>query len=509
MLTLLTLLLACASPPQQTHLPSLLACGDQLCQQEHLVAAWKEDPAAVTAYITGQQDELVRTALAGWVARALPGEVGQLCQALEQTTVAWFRCQRLNTRPHLRAEHDFEAVNRGMKHRRPGGGPSGPRMPLPDLPAGTWLDASKEELRTAAGACKKDSWCIQQLADAQAAAGDVHAAGLACLALDSELGEGYHECLFLASEAAVQHTSIDGLGVAFELASCSRFKAFSVSHLLELAAPPAPPSSHAGEEDVAAARAAAVRFAEAARGERYLADLYEDYFWAIWLGTAYHNTSDVRGDLAPHLPPIALPHLHMAAATALIAGRDLRRDFDPIEEAEKLRLALLEQRPLEPGSSARLPPIGVFSRPFWGSELAEERKIPAVFVAGPNRRPTSDDEATDRMLAVLEAAARARRPPTARSYFSLVGSDQPELVRWSGARLGASLDPEAAEALAAATSDESALVLARLLPLTKQQGVHMPDRKGPAPKGHREEPPTQQDPARNGPPPPGAGGASR
>jgi len=241
MLTLLTLLLACASPPQQTHLPSLLACGDQLCQQEHLVAAWKEDPAAVTAYITGQQDELVRTALAGWVARALPGEVGQLCQALEQTTVAWFRCQRLNTRPHLRAEHDFEAVNRGMKHRRPGGGPSGPRMPLPDLPAGTWLDASKEELRTAAGACKKDSWCIQQLADAQAAAGDVHAAGLACLALDSELGEGYHECLFLASEAAVQHTSIDGLGVAFELASCSRFKAFSVSHLLELAAPPAPP----------------------------------------------------------------------------------------------------------------------------------------------------------------------------------------------------------------------------------------------------------------------------
>ncbi len=410
----MALLAGCPQGPDPV--ASLEACTDAACQAEWIGAAWERDPERSWAVVLGVEAELERTVLVTQLASAIPGALEGRCQALPEGS-SRARCMRQTRRPHLQAHH-VEAI-RQQRGAPPRSAP-GPRWAYPPLPAR-----------------------------------DIPVEGHDCE------GEERDECLFRAAEAMVVHRGLEGLEHGVGLCAASAFGPRCLGHLLELASPPAPPADAAARADVDAA-VRAVQHIRAVAGDEETGDQWADFVWSLWLTTAYDQARELRGDLLDTLPAEAAPQLRFAAAWKLVRAEQAG-PFELESTAVTLSQALEQRAPAPLESPALYPASTTSSRHSWNGERRGEGAIPAAFCMGTTRRATDPDPAVDLRLAILEARARLPRAPDAQDFLALVGTDHPEVLRWTGARLGSMLEPDAAQAMLADSAEgETPLVLGRL-----------------------------------------------
>ncbi len=394
----------------------LEACSDADCRLEAVLPAWDEDPEACWRAVTTQPDELVRAALVAAIAAERPGALEGRCADLPRGG-SQERCSRLTRRPHLRPRHKKDPRPAVPVHR-PAAGPTCGALPLPDT-----LDAITP-------------------ADC------------------GELPES--ECAFLSAERLMLAEGLPALERSLGLCARSDFGPDCAEHVLELAMPGVPPADAVGPDALEAATAAVARFGEAA-GSPVHAQLYEDWFWSVWTATAVLRAERPTGELLEALPAAAAPHLRFAVAWRLLWDDPAGPGFELEPLAAQVEAALAERRPSPSESGPLAPATIVQTRHGWNGDLRTEKGVAAAWCMGSTRRAIHEDPALDLRLAVLEALARQPKPPDAEAFLGLVGTDQPEVLRWAGARLGAMLDPQAAWARGEALAGtETPLVLGRL-----------------------------------------------
>jgi hypothetical protein len=394
----------------------LEACPDPACQAAALVEAFDAQPEACWAWLAGRDDALVRATLVATLAAHRPEELAGRCELLPQGG-AQERCYRQTRRPHLHqrgGKQDTKTARRGAP------GPASAALPLPAQPS-------------------------PQPAPS-------------CPGLEAS------ECAFRSAERRILAMGPAALEESLGLCAHSDHASDCAEHVLELAMPGVPPADAASREDLAEATASAARF-RAAGGSLAVGALYEDWFWSLWTVTAMDRAAQPSGALLDHLPAAAHPHLRFAVAWRLL------RDEPPGDAPDRavLRdeaLALLDRRPPLADETGPLAPATVVqTRHSWNGSSEAEHAIPAAWCMGGTRRATHPDPAIDLELALLEALARQPKPPAADSFLALAGGEEPEILRWTGARIGAVLDPQAAQARAEElAARESELVLARLRP---------------------------------------------
>ena len=403
-------------------------CDDDPCRQAAIEAAWADAPEPTLAWLTRIDDPLVQAALVDRLGTASPKDAKTLCQAISDDARGLTHCMRRNVRPHL-----YE----GAKKKAP------------------ILDPSK-------------------------------APGLGG---DPTRGTAYAECLFKTAEATAEHLGADGISNALTLCSHSDFGPMCVAHVLTLSAPPVPPADRFTAADVEAAIHVTNALRSATADTPGLGPLYVDRFWASWVYTSYHNAQQVDGGLLDHLPPEAERHVPVAAASRMLDDSSpTTLDAAVSDLADRLSHRPADQRPPE----RRFASVTRLFVQYWATELPGEGEMATAWCMGPSRRVIGETPRAELQIAVLEAAAQRRHPHTVDFFLSVVGDPERTLrVRWTGARIAATMDPEAA----AATSDPSSRVNARL-----RRGSEI-DRTG-APKNDPHRPIRATEPSRPKKPPP-------
>jgi len=394
----------------------LEACRDADCQLEAVLDAWDADTEACWALVTSTGDEMTRAALVATIAAHRPGGLEGRCDALP-TGGSHERCTRLTRRPHLRQGRKLGGRPTKLAARQAPGPASG-ALPLPANPA-----------QATPGDC-----------------GDLAAS----------------ECAFLGAERAVLGRGLPALDEALGLCALSDHGPDCVEHVLELAIPGVPPADAVGPQQLEQAVVAAEHFRTVA-GSEAVASLYEGWFWSVWTVTAFANADTPRGELLDALPPAARPHLRFALAWRLLQDEPPGPDFELDLLVARAQAALAQREPL-PDQGGRLSPATIVqTRHSWNGSAVGERAIPAAWCMGSTRRATHADPSLDMRLAMLEALARQPVPPSADAFLALVGSEELEILRWAGARLGAMLDPERALAVGETLAqEETPLVMGRL-----------------------------------------------
>jgi hypothetical protein len=458
--SLLFMVVACGP---QDPLATLQACEDLPCRSAALVPAWTADPAGTQRWLLGLEDDTVQATLIEGLALELPDEAASLCRELPPGSHGKARCQRRVVRPHLSGPS-----KRGVRPPRVAAdaapGPRSSTLPLLEQGEPPWSGADPDTLAEALDGCAltEPRLCARTLSREGAARGDWEQAGTACLAGDPAGGDDYSECLFQAAEAAAEERGAAGLGDALRLCSWSSYGPMCVAHSLTLVGPRVPGADRITAADVAAAQEVVGAIEDASpAGGRTRATLVDRY-WSSWTGTTVLSSASVDGRLASLLPPEAQHHLPVALAYRLMSDRD-PASLELEALASELRSSLAD-----PGTepSAAAPPklrklVTKHRIQTWATDRGPESGIPAAWVLGPGRRAVSDDPDAELRIAILEAAVQLREPPPAGFFLAVVGdTDHHQLLRWTGARIGAQLDPDAAALL----HDPDALVNAALRP---------------------------------------------
>ncbi len=371
--------------------PTWSACTDGACRQALMVETFRQDPERVLETLPAL-DPSEQAVLVDTLSRGAPELLDALCRRLPHDGPTGQRCQRIKDRPHLAAG---ERAHAAPPPPRRASGPASSHLPPPAQPS-----------TPVATTCPDTG------------------------------GEAAHECRFREAERTVEQRGAAAFSEALaHCAAAGPFQTPCIEHVLALALPPIPPADRLTVDDVATIVAAIAKLRDAA-GEQ-VGHLYEDQAWARWATQAYAGATDLSGELLDHLPPAAAPHVRMAVALRITAVGD--SDLD--RWSRELRAALSDRQPLAASPTAGRKAHLVKGRDFWPEERPGETTIPAVFCLGPGRRPVAQDPGSEALIVLLEAAARRAEPPEADFFLGFVGSEHPELVRWTAARLAEALEP--------------------------------------------------------------------
>ena len=450
MLLLATLLLACQP---STPLDLLEACGDQACRTAALMPAWQADPEGTRSWLAGLSDPTVQATLIEGLALEHPDEAATLCRELPEGNHARVRCERRVVRPHLEGRgKPAQAVREaGRPQQASAQGPRNTTLPLLAQEPPPWIGAPAEDLRAALEGCEESEpvLCGRLVSREHAAAGRWEQAGTACLAGDPATDKAYAECLFQAAEVLAESRGAEGLGDTMRLCSWSSYGPMCVAHALTRVGPQVPGADALEEADILGALAVVEALRRVSEGQPELQATWVDRYWSSWTYTVYTHARTLDDSLAARLPQEARPHLSVAIAARLLQGRD------PNSLELEALVAELEAVP----TTAQEPALGARTRrnfalvtnhriQTWASDRKEEQGIPSAWVMGPARRGVATDPTTDLRICILEAAAQLRTPPPASFFLQVVGDkSQHRLVRWTGARIGSYLDPDAASTL--------------------------------------------------------------
>jgi len=405
--------LGCSDPEPMARLE---ACRDADCQLEAVMDAWDADTEACWALVTSIGDEMTRAALVATIAAHRPGVLEGRCDDLPRGG-SRKRCTRLTRRPHLRQGRKLGHQPTKLAARQAPGPTSG-ALSLPTSPA-----------EVTPGDC-----------------GDLSAS----------------ECAFLGAERTVLGGGLPALDEALGLCALSDHGPDCVEHVLELAIPGVPPADAVSHQQLDQAVAAAEHF-RAAAGSEVVASLYEGWFWSVWTATAFAKAGTLRGELLDALPPAARPHVRFAVAWRLLQDEPPGPDLELDLLVDRAEAALAQREPLPDQGGYLSPATIVQTRHSWNGSGVGERAISAAWCMGSTRRATHAAPSLDMRLAMLEALARQPVPPSADAFLALAGSEELEILRWTGARLGAILDPERAQSLGETLArDETPLVMGRL-----------------------------------------------
>ncbi len=431
-------------------LTALQACQDQACRTAALLPAWAEDPTGTRSWLAGLEDPTVQATLIEGLALEHPDDAAALCRDLPEGAHARVRCERRVVRPHLegRGKPIHQA---GPRQQEAAAGPRSTTLPLLDLEPPPWTLAAAAERDAALADCEEGEprLCARLVSRQQAESGDWEAAGLACLAGDPDAGKAYAECLFQAAEVLAESQGATGLGPAMKLCSWSSFGPMCVAHSLTLVGPEVPSAEQLTDEHIQATLDVVEAIRTASQAQPRLQANWVDRYWSSWTYSVYVNARAVDGRLLELLPAEAAPHLRVAVAARLMKDRDpATLEIEAL--AAELEQALAGRVEPQPGPAVpRVRSLVTNHRvQTWATDRKDERPVPAAWVMGPARRAVSDDPAVEMRLCVLEAAAQLRSPPPASFFLAPVGdTEQDRLVRWTGARIGSFLDPEAAKGL--------------------------------------------------------------
>jgi hypothetical protein len=447
MLPALLLMLACTSSDP---LERLEACPDQSCQTQAFLPAWQADPEGATRWLVSLEDATVQATMVEALALEQPDAAAELCRALPQGGHARARCERRVVRPHLAGGGKFASTpGEGKADAAPG--PRSSALPLLELEPPPWLEGARDEVQATLEGCEAEDprLCARLAAREHGRQGRWEQAGAACLAGDPGLGREYHECLFQSAEAMAEAMGAEGLGQALRLCSWSDYGPMCVAHCLTLVGPELPPADNIGPEEIEASLAVVAAIRAVSEGQLELQANWIDRYWASWTFTALWNSDGVGGRFLEQLPPEAAHHVPIAAASRMLR----QRDPSGLElEALVQELSALLARAPGPARTGQAPParrlMTNLRRQTWPNDRAGEHRIPSAWAMGPARRARAEDPQVDLRIAIMEAAAQLPDPPPASFFLAPVGDeDQHPLLRWTGARIGAALDPPAAAAL--------------------------------------------------------------
>ncbi len=468
---LLALAVACQ---QATPFGRLEACGDEACRSDNFEPAWSQDRQATEAWFATLMDDTVQTTLLEVLALEHPREAADLCKSLSEARLAVDRCSRFVQRPHLMGPG---------KRPRPSakeGSASGPRsttLGLLEPGPEPWADADGHELQAAVDSCELDSvaLCARQQARALAEEGQWERVGLGCLAGDPDRGKPYAECLFQSAEVMADKLGAAGVGDALRLCAWSDYGPMCVAHVIVRAAPAVPAAEHVTQEHVDELRAVLDAIEAAATNQPELGASYVDRLWASWTNTAFVHAKTLDGRLTSLLPEEARHHVPVAIAAQLV------ETGDPQELSLEELLIELEAVLARSGTSPsvgrteprRYPLVSRHRQSYWIQDGKGEHTLASAWVMGPGRRArVLDDPKAELRVCLLEAAGQLRQRPPAAFFLSVVGDpERHRLVRWTGARIGAHVDPDAAILL-----QDPDLLVQRAL------GTHRKNRRGSKPQ---------------------------
>ncbi|MFT5681141.1 MAG: hypothetical protein ACI8RZ_002047 [Myxococcota bacterium] len=441
MITLPLLLLACSQPdPVET----LLECTDADCRSSAIEAAYTADAEQITAWMT-DLDPVIQASLLDHLTHAFPGDARALCKDVPRDKETRSRCTRRNVRPHLFA-------NPGGQKKPPPRNPNaapGPRssnLPVPPSAAALWADTVLPPLDCGT---RPTDLCAADAAMAAAESGEGAATiGARCQAGNPDDERSYGECLFKAAEV-VAGRGAAGVEDALALCSDSVFGPMCVAHTLTRVSPAVPNADAFTPADIVTAREAAEALSSATDGA-----LYVDFFWATWTHSSFVKITTVHGALLDHLPVEAHHHVSTAVAYRLMS-QESPADF--ATAVERTAAALSSRTGTSPrrtrAATTRL------KKQHWERDWAGEERFPTTWMLGPSRRVLAEEPEVDLQIAVLEAAGQLTQPPPADFFLSVL--DDPSLdrrVRWTAARIGGSIDTEAASK----RTDADTVIQARL-----------------------------------------------
>lgn len=396
-------------------------CPDADCRQAEIMTQWESDPAGATQRIAALQDPIEKVAVITRLTETNPGQTMALCSQLGGD--ASTRCKRLNHRPHLRATPPPPEVN-----QRPAAGPQSPNI-LPDIPE-PFADAGALPALGCEDSIEPKSCRAQKSIEAAREGRARTAVGL-CRGMPGDV-VWQEECVFHAAEQLLAYGSHERLTDASAMClSTGSFAANCLAHLTRRSSLDAPPASTPGRGPWTPILAAA----EVLDGywqpkDPQFAALAVDRLWADALSRSYARSTQIVGNPLELLPATTHPHIHAAAALRLLgAAEDRTGTLTDWQSRLDVALEQRTKRPIPPSSV----PLQLSFVGLWPSDAPGEELISAAFGPGNTRRPIADDVATDRLLAILEAAARSLPPYTALLEEAQGSPDS--LVQWNATRL--------------------------------------------------------------------------
>ncbi len=411
------------SPPSDVSPPS---CADAACRQARALAAWAQEPAEGIRLIEALPDGVERSAAVARLMESDPAGVSELCDLLPQGKLR-VRCQRTADRPHL-WEGPTDPVPTGV---RAAGGPRSHRLASVQTRTSVLLSVSGD-----LGLCisaPDPHTCAWARAMELGAKGQVREAAARCAGIKVEGGDvdaWQSECRFSAAEATIRAQGAAGYAGAAELClSAGRFQERCLIHLSRDLAARAPAadggSGPALEAMVEAAEAIGRFWADDAAAPKFV-----DHFWSLALGYAFQKAQTVTGDMLDSVPASVRPHVHAAAAWRLVALEGLGTHNLPYWlRALDVALASRAGGPERLVDAVHMPGVGN----LWGVDVAADREVRAIIYMGMGRRGTSVSTASDRLICLLEAAAR--QDPPGMALLAEAAAIPDPAVRWTANRL--------------------------------------------------------------------------
>ncbi len=401
-------------------------CGTAQCRQDAVLAAWAADPSKGAEAIAALPDAVERSAAVARIMEADPSRVSELCAALPEGKLR-VRCQRTSDRPHL-WHPKTKPVVKGM---RKAGGPRSHRL-APERPRTSGLLEVPADLGICVSAPDPHT-CAWARAMELAAKGEVRQAAARCAGIEVEEGEAdlwQAECRFSAAEESISVLGAKGYPGGVDLClSAGSFQERCLIHLARDLASRTPPADGtpgpALESTVAAAGVIAQTWSQDPAGPKFV-----DHFWSMALGYAFQRAEAVTGDMLDGLPERVQPHVHSAAAWRLMKlqpapERSLQEWAQALDKALRARSG----RPERPLAAVHMTGLGN----LWHAGVDEDHPVQAVIYMGMGRRAASEVVAEDRLIAILEAAARQE---PALTQVIQAATEHPSLaVRWTALRL--------------------------------------------------------------------------
>lgn len=429
-------------------LPSLLGCGgretwgtcaNSECRAATVEKAFKDDAALVLQDIRSMEDPIEQAALIEQLAHAYPEQKVDICGVARSGSPAAERCDKMELRPHLYTGQKLvRSTDRDLSRAAPGPAESVPMradLPLP------WDEGTLDK-DAARGDCGADNTCVSDRARGLAEEGKGREAAEACVVAWPEGSSAREECLFRVAETLVDQGGINVAREALALCNAAENIGRNCTQHVLIEAIPTPPAADAPDKASVEAAIAAAKFYYDNWPEPQRT-FYTSFFWAVWTRDAYTNASSITGHLLTALPAEAAPHVRSAAAWKYLqASPDALTDLDRVAGYLKGRLAITGPLAAAPSGDAQSQPRVSSAQPqaFWTSDRSElEAQIPSIIFIGSGRRATSPNPDDDLRLAVIEAAARLTPPVKANFLVPLITSKQSDLVRWTAARLTATL----------------------------------------------------------------------
>ena len=414
---LLTWTLACTGG-----LPEALSdCDDVDCRVAWSKERWAGDRASVLAGLA-TLEPVEQAIVVQALTEAFPGDSREACDVLPEDDPAWRRCDSLNVRPHLwqidREDPEAGPAGSGKLYRslavsqpvtNPWVGMEGQLAPCED-----------ENLR---------STCQSEAGIAFAAQGRSRDAAMACQALDEP--QWREECFFQVADAAARAERRSSPEIVELCMGAGDYVSRCLGHLATNLADRAPSALSPDAE----------HWAELVRGiesaaralQTYAPELpgrFADRTWSSALGRSYAGVPKITGAPASWVPPEAHPHVRAAIAWRLweLAGEIPRSLEEWVQRLDQV--AADRTTSDEPGVPADelVPRSG-----YWDEDLEGEEAIRWVNWFADTRRAASGDPATDWVICLLEAAARA--PEHAGPLFDEASKHPDRDVRWTAARL--------------------------------------------------------------------------